>query len=113
MLCVSPTQVMHIGVLANENEELKGQAKALGAAAEENAGPPPEAEATTRIAMFEMQELADEIKSVKKLRRTLVLEKQKVQKKCARLRSELKKQAKCVVAVASRDFLQCNYPLGA
>ena len=46
-----------------------------------------------------MQELAGEIKGVKKLRREIVLEKQKVQKKCSRLRAELKKQAKCVPAL--------------
>ena len=99
------TKVMQIGVLSTENEELKAQAKALGAAAEEDAGPPPETEATARIAMFEMQELAGEIKNMKKLRRTIVLEKQKVQKKCARLRNELKKQAKCDIFRAYwRDF---------
>lgn len=99
-MCGFAVQVMQIGVLSTENEELKQAAKALGAKAEEDAGPPPETEATTRIAMFEMQELASEIRNVKKLRREIVLQKQKVQKKCARLRNELKKQAKCVGAVA-------------
>lgn len=96
----SATQVIQIGELSEENEALKAQAKALGAAAEENAGPPPETEATTRIAMFEMQELAREVKTVKKLRREIAMEKQRVQKKCARLRNELEKQAQCVAISA-------------
>ena len=88
--------VIDISTLEKENEELAHVAKSLGTVAEETAGPPPEQEATTRIAMFEMQECVREVKTVKSLWKEIVMEKQKVQKRCARLRAELKKQAKCV-----------------
>lgn len=97
--------VMYISVLEKDNAELAHAAKALGAAAEESAAPPPEQEAMTRIAMFEMQECMREVKTVKRLRKEIVMEKQKAQKRCARLRAELKKQAKCVVARLTFSYL--------